>query len=167
MAHKELLISWLNDAHAMENSLIRVLENHAKDTKDQHPQMHAKIQEHIEVTRRHAEMVKGCVERLGGSTSAIKTGVANVTGTIQGMSTGAAEDELVKNALADYSSEHFEIASYRALIAGAREFGDDETVRICEQILHEEEDMARWLERHIDTVVRDIFYRKAAGHQAA
>lgn len=86
---------------------------------------------------------------------------------MQSISTGAAEDELVKNALADYSSKHFTIACYKALIAGARELGDDETVRICEQILHEEEDMARWLERQIDTVVRDMFYHKASEHHAA
>ena len=34
MAHKEQLIAWLNDAYAMENSMIPVLKNHAKDAKD-------------------------------------------------------------------------------------------------------------------------------------
>src|SRR5436190_17521016 len=109
MAHQDLFMAWLNDAYGMENSLVQVLQNHAKDAQD-HPQMQAKIQEHLDKTRQHAELVKGCVERLGGSTSALKTGMANIMGVVQGLSTGAAEDELVKNGIADYAAENFEIA---------------------------------------------------------
>lgn len=34
MAHQEMVIAWLNDAYAMENSLIRTLEHRVNDTKD-------------------------------------------------------------------------------------------------------------------------------------
>ena len=40
MAHKELVIAWLNDAHAMELGIAQVLERHAEEAKD-HPHMHA------------------------------------------------------------------------------------------------------------------------------
>jgi len=159
MAHKDFVVKWLNDAYAMENALVQVLENHAKDAQD-HPQVQSRLQEHLETTRRHADRVKECIEHLGGDTSSLKTGMANIMGTLQGMSTGPAEDELVKNALSDYAAEQFEVASYRALITAAEELGDQETVRACQENLREDEEMARWLEQQLPTVVEEFLRSK-------
>ncbi|HEX6903731.1 MAG TPA: ferritin-like domain-containing protein [Thermoanaerobaculia bacterium] len=157
---RETLIGWLNDAYAMEKGLVQVLENHANDVKDR-PEMYRKIAEHLEKTKMHAERVRDCVERLGGSTSTVKTTLGAVSGFFQGRSTGASPDELVKNALADYASEHLEIASYRALIVAARALGEQDVVRICEDILRDEEDMARWLEQSLPTVVQEYLGQHA------
>jgi ferritin-like metal-binding protein YciE len=158
---RETLVGWLNDAYALERNLENVLENHAKDAKD-YPQVASAIQQHLEETRRHAELVKGLVERLGGSTSSVKTAMGKVSGLFAGMSTGVFPDELVKNALADYASEHFEIASYRALIVAARALGENEVVSVCEQILRDEEKMARWLEQNLPMVVQEHLGREVA-----
>lgn len=163
MAHHETLIAWLNDAQAMEHSLIQVLENHAKDAKD-HPHVQARIQEHVEQTRHHADLVKGCIEHLGGTASAVKSGMGTVMGVVQGMSTALAKDELVKNALADYASEHFEIASYQALIVAARQAGDERTAGVCQDILHEEEEMARWLEQQLPSIVEEMVKQAGESH---
>jgi len=155
MAHqKDTLIGWLNDAFAMEKGLVQVLENHASDVKDR-PEMYRKIAEHLEKTRLHADRVRECVERLGGSTSTVKTAMGAISGFFQGRSTGVSPDELVKNALSDYAAEHFEIASYTALIVAARALGETEVARICEDILRDEQDMARWLENQLPTVVQE------------
>lgn len=153
MTEKDLVIAWLNDAHGMENALIQVLEHQIKDAKD-YPQVQGKLEQHLEQTRRHAELVKGCVERLGSSTSAVKTGMASLFGQMQALSTGPAKDELVKNALADYAAENFEVASYTALISGAQKLGDQETVRVCQQILQEDQEMANWLQQNLPTLVQ-------------
>lgn len=58
-------------------------------------------------------------------------------------------DEVVEGALASYTFEHMEIASYRILIATSQEAGDVETQRVCEEILREEEAMASWLETNL------------------
>ena len=150
---KETLLSWLNDAYSMEKGQVQVLENHVKDAQDK-PEIHRKLAEHLELTRRHADMVEQCVARMGGSTSSVKTAMGTVAGFFQGRSTGAAPDELVKNALSDYAAEHFEIACYRALITGARALGASDVAQVCEQILREEEDMARWLESRLPMVVQ-------------
>jgi ferritin-like metal-binding protein YciE len=148
MAHKELVIVWLNDAHAMELGIAQVLERHAEEAKD-HPQMQAGLQRHLEQTRRHAELVKECVERMGGETSGIKTGMASVMGAVQGMTTKLAKDELIKNTLHDYGTEHFEIACYTSLIAAAENLGDQETARVCAEILRDEQAMADFLFQQI------------------
>lgn len=151
---RETLIGWLNDAYAMEKGLVQVLENHADDVKDR-PEMYRKIAQHLEQTRMHAERVRECVERLGGSVSTVKTAMGAVSGFFQGRSTGASPDELVKNALSDYAAEHFEIASYKALIVAARLLGENQVVQVCEAILRDEEDMAKWLEQGLPNVVQE------------
>ncbi len=148
------LNAWLKDAYSMEMGLVPVLENHAKDAKD-HPQMQDMIQQHAERTKQHAEMVKQCLERLGDNPSSLKAGIGGMVGNMQSVATGGAEDELVKNGLMDFASENFEIASYRALIAAAEQFGDQETAQVCKQILRDEEQMAHWLEQQLPMAVRE------------
>lgn len=153
MSPKEQLTTWLNSAYAMEKNLIQVLENHAKDAKD-YPEVRQRDEQHIEETRRHAESVRQCLEILGEKPGALKSAMGNVMGKVQGASTGMFRDELVKNFLADYSAEHFEIACYRSLITAAEELGQPEIARICAEILTEEEAMALWLQQRIPQITR-------------
>lgn len=158
MTHTEQLTTWLNSAHAMEQSLLKVLENHAKDAKD-HPEMSSRLEEHIVETRAHAERVKECLEMLGEKPSTIKSAMGNVMGMVQGASSGMFRDELVKNVLSDYASEHFEIACYRSLISAAEELNRPEIAEICGEILEEEEAMAAWLEEQIEGVTHTVLHQ--------
>lgn len=153
-AKKKILLAWLNDAHAMEKSLAQTLKNHAHDARN-HPVMQARLERHLEETRHHAELVRGCIERLGGHVSTFKSSMSAVMGTVQGVATGPAKDELVKNILADSAAERLEIASYQGLITAADEIGDIDTARICRQILREEEAMSDWLEQQLPTAIRE------------
>jgi ferritin-like metal-binding protein YciE len=69
-------------------------------------------------------------------------------------------DEIVKAALATYTFEHMEIGSYRILIATAEALADTETKLVCEQILREEENMARWLEENLPSVTKQYLDRE-------
>lgn len=158
---KDTLISWLNDAHSMEKSLIQVLENHANDAKD-FPEVRSKDLEHLEQTKRHADMVRDCIERIGGNVSATKSAMGTATGFFQSMSSGIAPDEIVKNFLADYASEQFEVICYKGLIQAARSAGCDEIIPTLEQIQSEDEDMARWLDQNLHMAI-DSYLAQPAG----
>ena len=80
--------------------------------------------------------------------------MATLFGQMQAVSTGPAKDEMVKNALADYAAENFEIASYTALIRAAEDLNEQKTVAVCQQIRQEEEEMARWLQQNLPTLVQ-------------
>jgi ferritin-like metal-binding protein YciE len=151
MTAKDMLMAWLNDAHGMENALIQILEHQAKDAKD-YPQVQAKLEEHLQQTRRHAQMVKDCIETLGGKVSPVKTAISALFGQMQAISTGTAHDALMKNVLADYAAENFEIASYTALIHTAKALGEEQAAIVCQQILQEEEAMARWLQQNLPSL---------------
>lgn len=161
MSRNEQLITWLNSAYSMEQSLAKVLENHAKDAKD-HPEIRRRDEQHLAETRRHAERVKECLDILGSKPSAMKSAMGSVTGAVQGASTGMFKDEIVKNFLSDYSAEHFEIACYRSLIAAAEDLGQPQVASICREILRDEEAMAKWLEERIPSVTRMFLQQQHA-----
>lgn len=153
--NKDLLVRWLNDAYAMEHQLLPVLENHANDVKHD-PPAQQRIRQHIDETKRHAERMEQCVTRLGSSPSTMKSTLASLMGSAQAISTGMFRDEIVKNALSDYAAEQFEVACYKALISAAREQGEPEIVRACEENMREDEAMARWLEQQLPSVVHQV-----------
>jgi len=149
----DMLRTWLKDAYAMEQGIVETLERQIEHF-DNMPDAQAKIRQHLELTKTQAERVRGCVEQLGDDISHVKSGMANVLGAVQGMSTVMADDKVVKNAMADYAVEHFEIASYMAIVAAAREMGHEEIASICEGIIEEEMEMANWLKMSLPMVVQ-------------
>lgn len=149
---KDTYIAWLNDAHAMELGLVTTLEKQVKETED-HPEMQARIKEHLEETKRHAELVKGCVERHGGSTSTGKDVISQMSAAISGLGMSMMSDAMVKNLHSSYSAEHFEIATYLTIQSAADFLGDEETSKVCDEILKDEARMASWLEEQLPSVV--------------
>ena len=81
--------------------------------------------------------------------------MANFLGAAQGMSTAMSTDKMIKNVMADYAVEHFEMASYMAIVAACRELGHEEIASICEGIIQEEMEMADWLRMQLPAVVRE------------
>ncbi len=155
---EEMLVDWLRDAHAMEKHAEQVLSNTASRIEN-YPELKAQIERHIEVTRRQAELVRGCIERHDGSTSTIKDTAGRIMGFAQAMSGLFAGDEIVKASMGSYVFEEMEIAAYKTLISAAEACGDQETKRVCETILREEEDMARWLDQQLPAITRQYLAR--------
>lgn len=158
---REQLISWLNDAYSMEQGLIPVLENHAQQAEREIPQIAERFRQHANETRRHAERLEQCIRELGSSPSTLKSTLSSVVGSLQGVSTGMFSDAEIKNALSDYSSEQFEVASYKALVAAARDMGEQNVVQACEENMREDERMAQWLDQQIPTVVTHALHKTA------
>lgn len=161
MNEKQQLAAWLRDAHAMEQSLEQVLLRHAAAARDL-PPVQERLEEHLAETQRHRDQVAVCLAVLGEKPSAVKTAAGGFMGAMQGMSTGVFQDELIKNALADYAMEHFEIACYSSLIAAAEDAGLDEIADICSEILREEVAMADWLEHQIPALTRMFLHPSTA-----
>ena len=166
MADKtDRLLQWLRDAHAMEVQASTMLSQQARRIQN-YPALKSRIEQHIEETEQQAKLVEGCIKRLGGNVSATKDMAGSGTAMMQAMGGMFAGDEVIKGAMAGYTFEHFEIASYRALIAAADAAGDEETSRVCQQILQQEESMGAWLADHLPEVTQEFLRREASGAQA-
>ena len=107
-------------------------------------------------------MVERCINELGGSVSTVKSAIGNISGMAQSVATGPFRDELIKNCLSDYAAEHFEIACYKALIAAAEQAGEHRIIPTLQEILREDEEMARWLDERLPTAVRGFISKSAA-----
>jgi ferritin-like metal-binding protein YciE len=153
MDDNKLIISWLNDALAMENAQVQVLEHRINNTKD-FPDLQAMERQHLEETRRHAQMVEQRLTQLGEKPSSVKSLFGTIYGAIQAPITGFGRDEVVKNCIVDHSAERFEVASYTALIEAATQLGDMETAMVCQANMIQDDAMGARLLQTLPMVVR-------------
>ena len=161
--NRDRLVAWLNDAYAMEQGLIQILETHSRRAREV-PEISARAAEHADETREQAERIRQCLEILGTTPSTAKSAFSTIMGAVEGASTAIFTDELMKNMLADYASEHFEIAAYTALIRAAEEAGEAEIVNLLEENLQQEEQMAQWLfDRIPEAVLHTLHLPTATG----
>src|SRR5918998_1082082 len=117
---EERLMEWLRDAHAAEEQAETMLSGVAGRIEN-YPQLKARLEQHLQETKRHAELVRGCIERRGGSTSMIKDAGAKMIAMGQAMSGMFVGDEVMKGTIANAAFEAMEISSYRILIATAEQ----------------------------------------------
>jgi ferritin-like metal-binding protein YciE len=161
----ELLMQWLRDAHAMEKQAIESIENQV-DRLENYPQMQSWARDHVEASQRQREMIRQCIERRGGDTSALKDMAMTIMGNIQEATSFFTTDEVLKNAITDYGFKNYEIASYTSLRSAAEAAGDTQTAQVCESIIKEEEELARRLASILPEVTRAYMDRETAGAAA-
>jgi ferritin-like metal-binding protein YciE len=151
------LIDWLNDAYAMERSLEVMLRKQAENA-EAHRAVRDRARIHLDETQAHAERVAECLSLLGATPSTLKSATGQVMEMAKGMMTKMASDERVKDFLAAYGAEYFEVACYKALIAAANVAGAESIVPLLEKNLKEDEAMAGWLDLNVNAVVRDYLF---------
>lgn len=160
------LMQWLRDAHAMEKQAETMLSG-MESRIEHYPHLRKRLAQHLKETQHQAQRLDDAIGRLGGSTSALKDTAASLTTMIQNLMTAMAGDEVMKGVLAGYTFEHYEIGSYRILVAAAHTLGDTETTRILRENLREEEDMAQWLSQNIDPLTAEYLEREMRGSERA
>ncbi len=158
------LVNWVKSAYGMEMGLVPVLERQSTQVQND-PDLRRAIDEHLQKTRRHVELLRSRLQAMGEPYSAIQPSkpVASVY-QVDGSDT----DRTKQAELIDWVTESFEWASYRALKALAMELGDNETGQICDQILQDEMAMTYILDRRLPPQGRTAgTARESTGAQAA
>lgn len=163
-AIRDVVITGLRNAHALEAQAIQILERQIPRTTD-YPALHAKLQQHAIESRDQQTKLEGLLEHLGGSTSTVKQAVMGAMGNMAALMHTVAEDEILKNLYANYAFEHFEIAAYKSLIAMARQGGLAAVEPVLQGILKQEEATAAWLGQNIEAITQQ--YLAKEGHLAA
>ena len=163
---RDTLIVGLRNAYALEGQAISTMEN-VRDRLEHYPELKAGVAQHIEETKGQQQMVEQCLSRFGEEPSALKEAALKFMGNMQAMVHGMTSDEVLKNLFALYAFEHFEIASYKSLIALAEDCGERDVAEVCRQILGQEETTARKLESLIEPVTRAYAQREAADMAAS
>lgn len=161
MNQRDTLITWLNDAYGVEQNSIKLLESRAYELRER-PRLQGRVEHHLEETRRHVLLIEQCVRDLGGRTSAIKLdmgAIGKTVGFTDESQASMSDDNLIRSLITDYSAEHTEIATYQSIIAAAESLGETRIAQACREILHDEEDMAEWIEQQLPVVANQCVLR--------
>jgi ferritin-like metal-binding protein YciE len=140
-ALEEKLVEYIDDAYAMEQNVLRMLDGMIGTTKD--PQMKRSLERHKKQTEKQAERLKECLREHGASPSKTKEAGGVMAALMKSVVDMTRGDKAGRNARDGFATEHMEIASYQMLERVARKAGDKHTAAVARQNREEEEAMAR------------------------
>jgi ferritin-like metal-binding protein YciE len=147
---KQKIVQYLNEAHATELALVRVLqsqiamtprgtyrsalERHLRETRDHANRLERRLGE-LGAGKNPVQALTGAAEALIGQALALaKTPLDLVRGT-------GGEEKVLKNARDASATEALEIATYTSIEQIARNAGDEETAKLAASIRADEERM--------------------------
>ncbi|HEX3973560.1 MAG TPA: ferritin-like domain-containing protein [Stellaceae bacterium] len=162
---RAFLIEGLRNAHAMESQAISLTSGQA-DRLKHYADLERRVREHLKETEGQRDRLERCLERLGTSASTLKDAALKMGANLQMLLHSMASDEVIKNVLASFAFESFEIISYKALLETARLDGDTEVIAVCQENLREEEAMADWIDHHLPDIIHKYLSRSSADVQA-
>ena len=133
---QQKVVQYLNEAHASEHALVRVLQSQIAMTP--RGSYRTGLEKHLDETRNHADRVGRRLQDLGQGGNPVAAIVGIVETAIgQALALGktpfdllrgsGGEEKVLKNAKDACATEALEIATYTALERLARSVGDDET----------------------------------------
>lgn len=129
------LIDWVKGAYGMELGLAPMLEQQTAGLIDD-PELRKGLDLHLKKTRRHAELLRDYLQRMGENPSTIGPTDPITKAFIQ--PNGGDPSAVLQTELIDYVTEAFEWALYRGLNSLAVSVGDLEASKVAEQILKDE-----------------------------
>ena len=137
---QEQLVKHLDEAHAMEQNVLRMLDGMISTTDD--PDLLRELEHHRIETEGHAERMKQRLAAHGASPSMVRQ-AGGVLGALAKMPLDMVRGEKAgRNARDGFAAEHMEIASYELLKRVAERANDPDTVAACDEILTQERAMA-------------------------
>ena len=142
------LVDYVEDAHAMEQNVSRMLDSMISTTDD--PEITEILRHHKEETERHEQRLRERLDALGAGTSARKQAQTIATALMKGVGDMARTDKPGKNARDGFVTEHMEIAAYQLLERLANKAGDTETAEVARRNRADEEAMARKIDSNWD-----------------
>jgi ferritin-like metal-binding protein YciE len=166
-AGQKKVVQYLDEAHATEQALVRVLQSQIAMTP--RGSYRTALETHLRETRTHADRVARRLKELGHGESPLhlaKDAVQMVAGQVLALGKfpldllrgSGGEEKVLKNAKDTCATEALEIATYTALERLAKKVGDDETAELAASIRGDEEKMyarvLRELPKLTDAVVR-------------
>jgi len=169
---QQKVVQYLNEAHATEQALIRVLQ--AQIAMTPRGGYRSALERHLDQTRDHARRVAQRLDALGEGSNPLMAvvGVAeSVVGQVLAFGKtpfdllrgSGGEEKVLKNAKDAAATEALEIATYTAVERLARAVGDDETARLAASIRADEEQMLQRVLREIPKLTEAVMRADVKG----
>jgi ferritin-like metal-binding protein YciE len=175
------LVQFLNEAHAKEAELEADLTAHISLTEK--APYKKRLQQHLKETRDHKRRVAQRIKQLGGqATEGVRApGVPSGLGELAGKGIAAVKGQVgvaraalteqaethLRNAREELREEWVEIGTYTVIESLATEVGDRDTAQLARDIRRDEEKTARYLEKLIPQLVKDVVKNEIPRDQRA
>ncbi|WP_439599130.1 ferritin-like domain-containing protein [Falsiroseomonas sp.] len=163
--YRATYVAGLVNARALETEAIQILSRQVERLEN-YPEMEAALRRHIRESEVQRDRLDELLSSLGTSSSGLKDLVTGFVANLAAIGHAVAPDEVLKNAMANYAFEHYEIAAYRALIALAELAGHADAHAVLDLSLREEERMAQWCHDNLESVTRRYAQLRAQGETA-
>jgi ferritin-like metal-binding protein YciE len=167
------LIQYLNEAYGKEQELVTALQAHISlTTRDAYKK---RLKDHLKETKAQAKGLERRIKQLGGKAEAVDLPGPGVVAGTAGKAQAAAQkavaaakgplhmvrgtgeaEKMLKNAKTEFWNEADEIANYMAIETLAEAVGDRETVKLAREYRRQEERMAKFLERTIAQLTKEV-----------
>lgn len=102
---RSIFVTGLKNAHAMENQALSIMKPQALRIEN-YPEVAARLEQHIRETEGQIKRLEDVLDSLSENHSAF--------GSMAAMGHSAAGDEIIKNSLANFAFENYEIAVYKS-----------------------------------------------------
>ncbi|VDS09778.1 hypothetical protein PARHAE_02985 [Paracoccus haematequi] len=164
-AAHEVFIDGLRNAHAMEKQALSIMQPQLNRL-EHYPQVSALLERHIRETEGQIQRLDQIFENLDESSSGLKDTMLSLGGSMAALTHSMASDEILKNSLANFAFENFEIAAYTALITAAEQANLSHAVPLLKQNLDEEVAMASQIHDGLPEVVRQYIVLSGSDQRA-
>lgn len=159
---RDIFIVGLRNAHAMEKQALAIMKPQEARL-ESYPTVLERLRRHIGETEGQIQRLESVLDDLGESPSTFKDTAQSFMGSMVALGHSAASDEIIKNSLANFAFENYEIAAYTSLMTLAEAGGFAGAQGLLRQSLDEEKAMARWLEENLPLVTLQFADLRAAG----
>ena len=151
---EQKLVKHIDEAYAMEQDVLRMLDRMIETTKD--AQIRRELKHHKRETEQQAKRLEKRLAAHDATPSVIKEAGGIMGALMKGVVDMARSDKAGRNARDGFATEHMEIASYELLERVAKRAGDTETAKVARQNRKEEREMARKITANWDKVVDEL-----------
>ncbi|MES2713079.1 MAG: ferritin-like domain-containing protein [Pseudomonadota bacterium] len=162
---REIYIRGLVNARALETQAIQLISRQVERLEN-YPEVEQALRAHMQESENQRTRLDELLDSLGTSHSMFKDAVTGLMGNLAAVGHATMQDEILKNSLANYAFEHFEIASYKSLLLLSDLAGHQQARSKLEQSLQEEIRMAKWCEDHQDMITRRYVELRSRGETA-
>ncbi len=166
------IVQYLNEAHAMETGLVRVLQEQIAVTP--RGRYRSALEKHLRETRDHATRIAARRRELAGSGNplgalvgvaqdAVGQAVALAKAPLDMVRGSGGEEKVLKNAKDACATEALEIATYIALEHLARSVDDRRTAELAASIRGDEEAMLERIEQELPALTQAVARAEIGG----
>ena len=162
---RSLFVTGLRNALAMENQAISIIKPQLSRIEN-YPQVARRLEEHLRETEGQIARLEEVLVSLNEDHSTLKDWMLSAGGSMAAIGHSLADDEILKNSLANYAFENYEIAAYNSLLVMAEMGAFNSAYSALRENLAEEENMALWLSENLREVTAEFVTRREAGESA-